>query len=151
MGMDYTLRQAAPGDRPAIEALFLQMLQTIYQKQDVRGYEDGYLDRFFSGSGDVIFVAQAGQDTVAFLSVEHHREAVEYLYFDDFCVDAAHRGKGLGTALVAMAEQHAGQLGVKLLVLHVEKTNTAALRLYRRLGFVPDEEKGTRLRMLKWL
>ena len=51
-------------------------------------------------------------------------------------VDPAAHGSGLGTALTAagLAHLHAG--GSREVILYVESDNAAAIRVYRRLGFV---------------
>ena len=46
--MDLVYRKAALSDSKRIAGLFEEMLRTIYHTKDVEGYEDGYLDRFFS-------------------------------------------------------------------------------------------------------
>ena len=50
------------------------------------------------------------------------------------------RGHGLGTAIVADVIAAADAAGAKVSI-HVEKANPV-MRLYRRLGFVPVEDKG---------
>lgn len=45
------------------------------------------------------------------------------------------RGRGVGSALLAAAEQHARERGARKLSLRVLSTNDAALRLYERAGF----------------
>ncbi|HEX6525196.1 MAG TPA: GNAT family N-acetyltransferase [Streptosporangiaceae bacterium] len=45
------------------------------------------------------------------------------------------RGRGVATALLAAAEQHARDHGARKLSLRVLSSNDAALRLYERLGF----------------
>ena len=45
------------------------------------------------------------------------------------------RGRGVASALLAAAEQHARERGARKLSLRVLSTNDAALRLYERLGF----------------
>ena len=52
--MDFVYRKAESSDSPRIAELFEEMLRTIYHTNDVKGYEDGYLDRFFSGGDDLI-------------------------------------------------------------------------------------------------
>ena len=87
--MDHNIRTAVPADEKRIRELFTEMLRTIYGTDDVKGYEDGCLDRFLSGGEDRIYVADDGEVT-AFLSVEVHREEKEYIYLDDL-----HRGAEL--------------------------------------------------------
>ncbi|HUB10620.1 MAG TPA: GNAT family N-acetyltransferase [Acetobacteraceae bacterium] len=50
-------------------------------------------------------------------------------------VDAAHRGGGLGFALVETAVAYARAAGVRMLYLTVTVGNDAARRVYERLGF----------------
>ena len=59
------------------------MLRTIYHTEDVEGYEDGYLDNFFSEDDDLIHVAELEKIVVAFLSIEVYKED-GYIYLDDF-------------------------------------------------------------------
>jgi len=58
----------------------------------------------------------------------------------DLVVDAAHRGRGIGTALLAEVERRARARGACRITLEVNAANEAAQRLYRRLGFGPWEE-----------
>ncbi len=50
-------------------------------------------------------------------------------------VDAAHRGSGIGRALVETAITHASEAGIRLLHLTVTVGNDAARRVYVGLGF----------------
>lgn len=149
--MDFILRKAVPHDRARIEELFVEMLQTIYQKTDVAGYEAGYLDKFFDGAGDWICIAEAEGRTVAFLSIEEHHEQADYIYLDDLSVSGDCRSCGIGTALIETAQQYAKDRGIPQIIFHVEKTNAGAYKLYRRLGFVDEKDEGTRIRMGKML
>lgn len=149
--MHFILRKAVPSDRARIEELFIEMLQTIYQKADVSGYEAGYLDKFFAGGGDWICVAESEGQTIAFLSIEEYHEPADYIYLDDLSVGRDHRGRGIGTALIETAEQYARNRGIPQIIFHVEKSNTRAHKLYRRLGFVDENDEGTRIRMRKAL
>ena len=46
------------------------MLNTIYNTSDSIGYEEGYLDRYFTDSEDVIFVAHKDSVVFAFIFCE---------------------------------------------------------------------------------
>lgn len=50
-------------------------------------------------------------------------------------VDAAYRGQGIGTLLLAHLEDHARALGRRAVILEVVDTNPDAQRLYERLGY----------------
>ena len=149
--MKLLLRKAVPEDAPEIDALFREMLRSIYPGRSVSGYAPGQLDRFFSGGEDWICAAEAEGALVCFLSLEVHREARDYLYLDDCSVAEPFRGRGIGSRLLAEAESYARSLGLPLLVLHVEKSNARARRLYRRLGYLDAGERDSRFRMIKRL
>ena len=55
--MNCRIRTAVPADEGKIRELFLEMLRMIYRTEDVNGYPDGYLDRFWSKSEDRIYIA----------------------------------------------------------------------------------------------
>ncbi|HEX8304311.1 MAG TPA: GNAT family N-acetyltransferase [Jatrophihabitans sp.] len=48
-----------------------------------------------------------------------------------------HRGRGAGTAILTTAEEQARDRGITQLAVSVTAENTAAARLYRRLGYQP--------------
>ena len=148
--MDFIYRKAKSSDSERIAELFEEMLRSIYQTKDVEGYEDGYLDRFFSEGDDLIYVAELGNEVVAFLSIEVYRED-GYIYLDDLSVTAAYRDQGIGTKLVSLAEDYAESTGIPAIVLHVEKTNESAHHLYRKLGYADHEDQGKRILMVKEL
>lgn len=55
-------------------------------------------------------------------------------YFFGFFIDAALRGRGLGSAAFSLALKTAGGLGFSSLLLQVSGENAAAIRLYERAG-----------------
>ena len=146
--MDCVLRKAKPSDAVRLEELFVQMLKAIYHTDNVEGYEAGYLDKFFLDKEDWICVAEYENDVVAFLSIEVHRDE-DYIYLDDFSVTEEYRNKGIGTKLIHVAEKYAEKIGIVKIVLHVEKANEGAYRLYLRLGYSEDVDEGSRIRMHK--
>lgn len=142
------MRTAAPEDTEEIGALFAQMLCAVYGAAEQTGYPDGALQDFFSGGENRIFVAEAAHEVVAFLSVEVHLEEESFLYCDDFCVREDLRGRGLGSALLNAARDYAEGLGIRTLMLHVEKENRAAIEFYVHRRFSVLREDGTRLCMI---
>lgn len=72
----------------------------------------------------------------------------------DIAVLPAHRGAGVGQALLAAAEQHARNRGCCKLTLEVLTGNARALSSYLRFGFAPyelDPAAGQASFMQKWL
>jgi ribosomal protein S18 acetylase RimI-like enzyme len=61
--------------------------------------------------------------------------------FRMLAVDPSATGSGVGSALVGACEQRAQAEGARRMVCSVEAKNTAALRLYDRLGYVREPER----------
>ena len=141
---DITIRRAEKSDTAAINALFAEMLRTIHGTSEEAGYEDGYLDRYFDGSSDVIFVAEDEGRVTAFISLQIHSDPFEYVYIDDFSVTESRRGRGTGTVLLAKAEEYARNMDVTGIALHVEKSNPRAADLYTRNGYRAFRDDGNR-------
>lgn len=150
--MPYTIREANANDADRINELFIQMLQTIYEREDVEGYEEGYLDKFFESGSDLIYVAKADDLIIGFLSVEgHFEEKTPFIYLDDFSVAGEHRGNGVGTKLLRMAEKYAAEHDFENIFLHVEASNVQARRLYEKFGYEEYETSAGRIKMRKRL
>lgn len=65
-------------------------------------------------------------------SLEYHgRDA----FIDEIYLRPVHRGRGIGTAAMRLAEQICREEGVRALHLEVERDNERALRVYREQGF----------------
>lgn len=149
--MDYTFRKAVKQDSERINQLFIEMMQTIRGTDQVNGYNDGYLDKFFDGRDEWISVAVYDDEIIAFLSIEVHHEDKEYIYLDDLSVTKQHRNNGIGTKLIRNAEEYAKEINIPVVCFHVEKTNTNAFRLYQRLGYNVYQDQETRYLMIKHL
>ncbi len=145
-----TIQKACPEDKPDIYRLFCEMLYSIHgEKAHIP--DDSFIDRYFDGGDDVILLAREGEKTVAFLSIEEHREEHHYLYLDDFCVQEDLRGQGIGTELLKQAEAIAAARKIGLIVLHVERSNVRAAKLYAAFGYEAFGETDSRVRMIKKL
>jgi len=72
----------------------------------------------------------------------------------DMVVHPAHRGRGIGQALLAACEAHARERDCCKLTLEVLSGNQRAMRSYAHFGFAPyvlDPREGQALLMQKWL
>lgn len=148
--MNWTFEKAEKRDFDRINELFIEMLQTIYNTNQVNGYEEGELDRFFDDGDEWINIAVADGVIIAFLSIEvHHKKEEEYIYLDDLSVTKQYRNNGIGTKLISNAEAYANEINIHNIYFHVEKTNTSAFRLYERLGYEIYEDQGSRYLMFK--
>lgn len=77
-----------------------------------------------------------------------HRDE-DYIYLDDLSVAGKYRNKGIGTKLIHAAEKYAEEIGIVKIVLHIDKSNKDAYRLYSRLDYIEDVDEGSRIRMRK--
>ena len=76
------------------------------------------------------------------------KERTDHLHLDIVLIDPRHQNRGLGTQIMRDLMQLSRHRGMPL-QLHVLKTNTAAFRLYRKLGFeVFDED--TERHAMRW-
>ena len=144
---DFSLRKASEKDRESIEQLFIEMLQSIYTNEEAVGYKSGYLDRFFAGGDDWICAAEAENRVVGYISVEVHKAPELFVYLDDLSVSVQFRNSGIGSALIREAIAFAGKINAKHIALHVESSNSQAIKLYERLGYSVHHTDGTRLLM----
>jgi len=132
--VSFTLRKACSDDKKRIEELFIAMLESIYTEAQ-SGYETGYLDKFFTGGDDWICAAECNDTIIGYIAIEVHNETEKFVYLDDISVSEAFRSKGVGSALIKKAESYAAEINAAYIALHVESSNTSALKLYERLGY----------------
>jgi ribosomal-protein-alanine N-acetyltransferase len=78
------------------------------------------------------FVAERGGAVAAYAYIWVIYEEAHLI---NIAVDAAHRGRGVGEALMVHALRHAAAEGAERVHLEVRETNAAAIALYRRYGF----------------
>ena len=149
--MDLTYCKAQSNDFERINELFIEMLMTIYNTDQVDGYSVGDLDRFFDGRDEWVCKVIDNDNIVAFLSIEVHHEEEEYIYLDDLSVTRTYRNKGIGTSLIKRAEEYAQEIDIHSIYFHVEKANVSAFRLYKEMGYTIKEEQGSRYLMIKKL
>jgi ribosomal protein S18 acetylase RimI-like enzyme len=66
---------------------------------------------------------------------------------DELYIRESHRGQGIGTSALQFVEGVCPSLGIQALHLEVDRKNTAAQSLYRKVGF----EDHDRYLMTKWI
>lgn len=146
--MEIVLREAEPEDTDRINELYIEMLNSIYSVKDSRGYENGYPDRFLPGGDERAFVAEDEYGIAAFLSVEVYRDE-DYVYLDDFSVTVKYRSHGIGSKLIAVAEDYTKKNSISNVMLHVEKNNYGAYCFYLRHGYTVHSDENHRILMNK--
>ena len=73
-------------------------------------------------------------------------------HFSYFSVAPNFRGNGIGSCIMNFAEKYFKEMKVSKIRLHVDKDNSAAIRLYERNGFVYEREvTPERIAMIKMI
>lgn len=149
--MNARIRQSQASDREALLQLVAE-LQEFERSIDDRllegqrmapAYLDGLELRCKEQRG-AILVAELEGKVVGFVAVQSKVPSTEldeppgdHAWISDLAVAEAHRGKGLGRALLAAADAFARQLGANDVRIGALSENEAAVGLYRALGFEP--------------
>ncbi|MDP9259566.1 MAG: GNAT family N-acetyltransferase [Actinomycetota bacterium] len=139
----FAIRGARPDDAPAMARLFA----AVAEERDRIGTEppvdvDERREHFARSAGSSM-VAEAGGRIVGMVGVDVGRFGAGDL---GMLVDAAWRGRGVGSALMEAAIEWARGEGLHKLCLEVFPTNAPALALYGKCGFV---EEGRRVKQYR--
>jgi GNAT superfamily N-acetyltransferase len=143
----FTIRPATAADRPALDeqAQALNVFENPLshdRRLDLAGGQESaatLLER--TAHGGAMLVAEIDGTVVGHMALWFERmppfvreELRDYAYLGDLFVREAHRGQGIGRALVAEAERLARARGVARILMGVLPGNPAEA-LYRRLGY----------------
>lgn len=150
MSPNIRIRTYTSADETALLALVLE-LQAIEGQWDelVRPasgmgpwYVADLLDQCAKDQGTILIAEHDGKVAgyaVVYvgLSVANDRDQVDYRYarIGDLCVAEAHRGSGIGQALIAECEARTRAAGVRYLTIRHDPKNLRPAELYERLGF----------------
>jgi ribosomal protein S18 acetylase RimI-like enzyme len=139
--------------RPATEADFRWLWEL--KRATMRGYveqtwgawDDHAQEDFFRSTyaSDTIQVVEVGARAAGLLHVEHHADAI---FLANIQIAPEFQNRGLGTAVIVALLEVAGRLR-RPVRLQVLKVNTAAQRLYTRLGFDCTAETSTH-QIMRW-
>ena len=144
------LRRANADDIPDIQRLLVQVCNVhaegrpdLFQKDGTK-YTVDELRQILSDDDRPVFVAAEDGHVrgYAFCVVEDYthdtaRTHVRSLYIDDICVDAAARGRHVGTAVYEHVIAWAREQGFYNVTLNVWSCNPGAQRFYEAMGMTP--------------
>lgn len=138
--LDDYARDPMGGGEPLSEDVRRQLIERLAQRPDYAG-----------------FLAFIGDEAVGLINCFEGFStfaARPLLNVHDIAVRSGHRGRGIGTALLAAAEHLARERGCCKMTLEVLSNNHVAMSAYRRAAFAPyqlDPSAGQALLMQKWL
>ncbi len=140
----FTLRAAEPGDVPAIAGLIRELAVFEHLEHQVVATADSLLPQLFGArpAAEVV-VAEVDGSTVGFALFFHNFSTflgLPGLYLEDLYVQPAHRGAGLGKALLSHLGALAVQRGCGRFEWSVLDWNRSAIDFYERMGatVMPD-------------
>ncbi|MCJ1399333.1 N-alpha-acetyltransferase mak3 [Xylographa trunciseda] len=123
----------------AKETTYLPAIRQMISKDLSEPYSI-YVYRYFLYQwGELCFMALDAEDTligVVISKLEPHRGGPMRGYIAMLAVKEEYRGKGIATRLVRMAIDTMIEKDADEIALETEVTNTAAMKLYERLGFL---------------
>jgi RimJ/RimL family protein N-acetyltransferase len=146
MSAPVTIRRAEPGDADELVALAQSVAAEPEGWLLTRGEwrpaseERRYLKAIRRLDDAAVFVAEsASAGLVGRLSIARDpHPASPHVADVGLLVASAHRGRGIGGALLDAAVAWARRVGITKLELHVFPHNTPAIHLYERFGFVQE-------------
>lgn len=136
-----TIRQATLADLDQLTPLFDAFRQFYGQHSDLAAARAFLLSRFEHGQS-VVFMAHDGAKAIGFTQLYPSFSSVSLartFILNDLFVNAAHRHRGVGSALMAAARAHAQTLGAIRLTLSTAIDNTVAQSAYSANGWQRDE------------
>ena len=135
--LSYSFRRARPADAPAVAAL----VHAAYQHYVARiGITPGPMTDDYEQVIRDYQVTVAEQDA-AIAGVLVLRITEEGFLIDNVAVHPAHRGRGLGRALLELAEAEARRAGFGSVYLYTNEKMTENLALYSKIGYVEYDRR----------
>lgn len=133
------VRWAVRGEAPKVYALFRKLVEaeaaeppnpTVFARTWSRSFKEGSHFHFVVG-----IVEGAIVGCMSLHDLFSTWKGAPVVSLEDFFVEHNHRGKGLGTAMLAFADEHAASRGAARIELHVRRDNERAQKLYQRGAF----------------
>ena len=130
------LRPARPGDAPRLT----DIVQAAYGHYVERlGRPRPMLDDYAEViRRDQVVVAERGGAVVGLVVLQ---DGDEGFVVDNVAVDPAHKGSGVGRALLERAEAEARRAGFDSVALYTHERMTENLALYERIGYVEYDRR----------
>ena len=146
------IRKAIHNDIPAIAELYREQFREMsklipdFIKEGDQSVE--FLEKTISDDDSDILVYENDGTVVGFILLQAKVRPDfdfmipgKYCYIMDIIVTEAHRNKGFATALMNSAKDWAKEQNCSFINLDVLTTNTNAISLYEKLGFIPKAQE----------
>jgi len=139
----FSVRVLDTCDVAALRAMLALFGEAFGDRQTyvARQPDDGYLHRLLSAESFIAIAAFSGPEVVGGLAgyvLPKFEQARSEFYLYDLAVDAAHRRRGVATAMIDELKSAAVRRGVYVIFVQADYGDTAAIELYTRLGVRED-------------
>ncbi len=143
MTATFDVRVLAPDDAPTLRDL-LHLFGDAFE--DLAHYasrqpDDGYLRRLLERDTFIAIAASSDAGVVGGLAayvLPKFEQARSEVYLYDLAVDAAHRRRGVATALIDALKPVAAARGAEVVFVQADRGDDAAIALYSGLGTRAD-------------
>lgn len=141
------MRQARPSDAHAVAQLLRQAAQTGFALQSAEEIDEVEIARDLAEGLGLRIVTERGDQLSGYLTiVPGHTRVLSRTGDLQLIVDQQMRGKGIGAELMRHAIAWADGGALDRIEIFVRATNTRALSLYERFGFVQEGVLRRRIR-----
>jgi GNAT superfamily N-acetyltransferase len=145
------LSAAKQSDLPQlVELLGVLFTQEVEFSPDARKQERALRAILSEPGCGTIYVARSAGKAIAMASLLYTVSTAEggkAAWFEDLVVHPAHRGRGVGMALLRFVVEEAKNAGILRITLLTDADNKRAQALYRKLGFTPSPMQPMRLHL----
>ncbi len=145
-------RARSAADLEAVRGLFREYLRWLVEHREVTDFADSILERgveefeaetralpgMYGPPGGALFLGLSGPLPIGCAALRRLRRGVGEI--KRVYVRPGFRGSGVGERLTRAALDAAGRLGYSRALLDTLPTMTAAIQLYRKMGFSPAEK-----------
>lgn len=139
----FTVRQLGPGDLAVMDGL-LAMFGRAFEDEATYGERRpgaGYMRRLLGSGHFIALAAVEGEEVIGGLAayelVKFEQERSE-VYIYDLAVAAAHRRRGVATALIRRLQEIAADRGAWVIFVQADHGDDPAIALYTKLGTRED-------------
>ena len=137
---DFTIGRATIDDLDSLLPL-VQAYRAFYEQQPDPDRERDFIAAHLRNDTSAIFVARASGKAAGFAQL-FKTYSTTYLapslILEDLFVDPAYRNRGVASALLNRALEHAKETGAAGMFLETAEDNTAAQRVYERAGWMRE-------------
>lgn len=135
----YAIRQLAAGDAGLLRELLAVFGEAFEDTDTYTGAQpgDAYLDGLLGGDTFIALAALHGNELVGGLAayeLKKVEQARSEVYIYDLAVAAAHRRRGIATALIEHLKPIAAARGAYVIFVQADLTDPPAIALYTKLG-----------------